>query len=631
MIRGYPRHPSVLPGRVLTLHVSTDQPKFRVEFYRVGKGMRRVEGIDSHPMPGCNYPPGPTDQDWAWPGYEFRVPEHWESGAYVAVFIEVDGEGGERVPDLTTPDGVDAKALFVVRSTRPGRDAGILYKVSWATFHAYNATGYGSVYGEAVWASDYPYPGFKVTTRRPGGGTGGVVMMGDSPDYYDGSSRRQTFSHWDPPLIAWLEENHYRVDYCTDLDLHQERDLLRPYRLLLSVGHDEYWSPEMRSAIDLFVGEGGNVAYFSGNIDGWRIHFQDGDTAFTCAKVGPSDWDWQRWENDTNQAGDPENRTTGVAIRNAGGWWDGKRETLGYTVQHSAHWVYEGTGLQDGDVFGADEDLPLVGYECDGADYVRRDGLAIATGRQGTPLSFIILGIAELGEGWVKYGRQAAATMGVYTSAAGGIVFQGATTDWPKVVGRSREVDRITRNVLDRLSLRSVRVLGPLPGRAGRMVAEVDETANFHVDLSPLVATDDLRFRWDVAGAVPNRDNGASLELQMPQTAAVPVTVSVTVSDASGPVAFGTRTFRPLTREDVLRLEIVTLLREMITAGDPSGSLIMPTFDPVLISRGLVTVNLPWIRDRAERLTAATSELLNIWLQSGTRPIIPDPRIPWRR
>ena len=42
------------------------------------------------------------------------------------------------------------------------------------------------------------------------------------------------------PLIAWLEKNEYKVDYCTDLDIHQDThlDLLGAYHLLLCAGHD---------------------------------------------------------------------------------------------------------------------------------------------------------------------------------------------------------------------------------------------------------------------------------------------------------------------------------------------------------------------------------------------------------
>ena len=97
-------------------------------------------------------------------------------------------------------------------AARPrARATPILFKLAWATYHAYNGTGYGSLYAEAVWAGGGGKPGFTVTTRRPGGGTGGIVMYGDAPDAYDPTSRRQTFTHWEAPFVQWLEANGYRV------------------------------------------------------------------------------------------------------------------------------------------------------------------------------------------------------------------------------------------------------------------------------------------------------------------------------------------------------------------------------------------------------------------------------------
>ena len=41
MIRGYPRFPSLHPGETLVLHVATDSPRFRVEFFRQGARLER--------------------------------------------------------------------------------------------------------------------------------------------------------------------------------------------------------------------------------------------------------------------------------------------------------------------------------------------------------------------------------------------------------------------------------------------------------------------------------------------------------------------------------------------------------------------------------------------------------------
>jgi N,N-dimethylformamidase beta subunit-like, C-terminal len=622
VIQGYPRQPSVRPGDTLTLHVSTDQPHFRVEVYRQGAQLLPMGRLGPERLPGHLVPAGPPDRDWGWPAYAFPVPSSWPSGVYIAMLVEIDVAGGARAPDVTTADGTEAKALFIVRSPAPGVATSILFKLAWATYHAYNGTGYGSLYTEAVWTGGESKPGFTVTTRRPGGGTGGVVMYGDSPDYYDQTSRRQTFSHWEAPFVRWLEANGYPVDYATDWDLQVDSGLLAPYALMLSVGHDEYWSDEMRARIEAFIRQGGNVAFFSGNICGYRIHFGDGDSAFTCAKVRPSGKDRGAWELDNWSEVRPENGVTGTSIRQAGGWWDGRRDTVGYTVQHAAHWVYADTGLKDGEVFGADPQFPLVGYEADGATFTRKDGLAVVTGDQGTPQNFFILGIAELGEGWVRGGPHAAATMGTYTSDRGGIVFNGATTDWPCLVGRNAEVARITRNVLDRLRLRAVPILGPLPARHGRMLAVAGELARFHVDLAGLPAgasAEGRRYTWEVLTDEPvpaaplaaRAGAGFTFEARMPRRP-VPVTVTVTVSERGGPVAFGTLTFVPLSEEAALKVEVTALLREMVMPGEPSNPLVHPTAEAasrtwMLYSTG--SVRLPWLEERATRLAEMVRRL----------------------
>lgn len=606
MIRAYPRTPSVRAGDSLTLHVSTDLPRFRIELYRQGATLEHV--IDLGPFEAIDVPAGPPDQDWGWPGHTFEVPAEWRSGAYIAMFVEIDADGIEHPPDCDTTFGTSGKAFFVVQSRNPGTTARILYKVSTNTFHAYNGTGYGSLYAEAVWSRHRQQVGFKVTMRRPGGGAGGDVEPGDPIDAHAPDSRRQTFAHWDAPFVAWLEQNGYALDFCTDLDLHQDPGLLAPYALLLSTGHDEYWTEAMRRHIDAFVDGGGNVAYFSGNISHWRVHLVDNDTAIVCAKVKPGTYDPNAWQRDNwHLLGDPENRTTGVSSVKGGGWWNGPRDPLGYTVQHADHWVYDGTGLSDSDVFGDRAEHPLLGYEVDGADFRRRHGVAVATGMDGTPREFAILGIAELSTRWSTPTANAAATMGVLTGPGGGIIFQGATTDWPILAPVDEQVGMITRNVLDRLSLRSVRVLGPLPARAGRMLATVGETTSFHVDVVPLGAGDHS-YIWQVGGAELVDSNGPLASVRFPARPGL-VTVSVVVERAGEPVAFGTRTLMPLTKTESLQVEATTLVREIAMPGDPSGPWVMATSDPLWHISDVIPVRLPWVRERAARLQE-TAELL---------------------
>ena len=608
MIRGYPGTPSLNPGEQLVLHVSTDAPRFRVELWRQGATLEHMTDGDSLPLRGALFPDGAPDLDWGWPGYSLAIPAHWPSGVYVAMLIAIAADGSETGPDTSTTFATDAKALFVLRHRGAVAPGTPLYKVSWATFVAYNGTGYGSLYTEAVWSREQPHPGFKATWRRPGCGTGGLVMPGDSEDAYDTASRRQSFEHWDAPLVRWLEAEGFRPHYCSDWDLHRDPTLLRDYSLLLSVGHDEYWSDAMRDALDAHVARGGNIAFFSGNISGYRIHFTDADTAITCAKIGPPDKDPDTWAKDSWMQVNPETRLLGVATAFGGGWWDGRRRTQGYKVQHADHWVFAGSGLADGEEFGADDSFPLIGYEVDGCAFRVKDGRALPTGEGGTPRDFLILGIAELGEGWVASRPHAAATMGMHVGARGGIVFQAATTDWPILVPRNRHVAAVARNVVENMRLPSVRVLGPLPHHAGRMVGVCGEMMTFHADVGA-ADVEGLRFAWHIAGAELVQGEGPVVHARMPEQPAF-VTASVRVERDGRPVGFGTRSLLPLSQEEALRLEVLINMREMVMAGEPSNPLVAPSYDPLDRSWLLFSIRVPWIRDRAARMHQAAEALI---------------------
>ncbi|GAA3117154.1 MULTISPECIES: N,N-dimethylformamidase beta subunit family domain-containing protein [Nonomuraea] len=469
MIRGYAEQPSPYAGGHMTLRVSTDAPRFRVEFHRYETGMTLT---DKTPwLPGEHAPPHLPAHDWGrpgtglrgeplrpWSGYPVRAPA--EPGVYVAVLVEGDESGSDRTdPDRTTPDGREDRALFVVRPQRPA--ARILYKLPLFTYHAYNLIdgrpydperliGHWCLY---TMPDQVPEPG--VSLHRPGGGTGGTPWDVHNFDPYD-PTPRQTFVHWDARFIAWAARRGYAVDYCTDLDLHREgAALLEPYRLMVSAGHDEYWSDAMRAAVAEHVAAGRNAAFFGGNTCWWRVVFHD---PLTFSRVGV-------W----HEEGPPENELIGVSFRNGGERdRDDHPEPVGYRVQHADHWVYEGTGLRDGDVFGLAENL--VGYECDGADFDRAAAPPYApTGADGTPAGFTILAVGDArASGW-GFGN-GAATMGLYEAAApatrpqapgapatrpharGGIVFNAATTDWPRGLATCAAVERITANVLDRLS-----------------------------------------------------------------------------------------------------------------------------------------------------------------------------------
>ncbi len=610
MIRGYPRTPSVFPGETLTLHVSTDSPSFRVEFHRQGATLVPMT-LDDLPRTGHHLPDGPPDRDWGWPAYHFDLPASWPPGVYVAMLVEIGADGTETAPDRDSTFARSAKALFVVRHRGPVPPGTPLYKLAWATYVAYNATGYGSLYSEAVWSRDEPRPGFKVTWRRPGCGTGGEVMDASPADVYSPDSDRQTFEHWDAPFVRWLEDGGYAPHYCTDWDLHREPDLAEGYDLLLSAGHDEYWSPGVRERFRRQLERGGNIAFFTGNTCFWRVHFTDDDTAITCAKVAPGTRETARWERDSWAEQEPEAALTCVSYELGGGWWDRARQVLGYTVQHAGHWVFAGTGLKEGGVFGDDDTHPLVGYEVDGASFIRRHGIALPTGELGTPRDFTILGIAELGEGWFVGRRDAAATMGIRTAPSGGIVFQAATTDWPILVGLNPVVATITRNVIDRLRWPAIRVVGPLPARGGRMIAACGQRVSFHADLGAQALAPGHAVRWNVVGGRIVAQSQLAIEVEADRQVGF-LTVSASLGTEAATVGFGTTTSVLLDAEDAARFELMQLLRELAAPDEPAGPMVALTHELTDQAALYSSVHEPMLGERAERLRDVLARLAEL-------------------
>jgi hypothetical protein len=448
MIRGYPARPGVQAGEALTLHIAGDEARFRIAIHRWADGLVPVWRSDW--LHAEHAPEGRADEDWAWPPYRVETGAGWPSGVYLAHF--------------ETPQGAPLRlsaecgaALFVVRA-RQARQR-ILYKLPVATWHAYNSSGGACFYTNPP-RSARP-PGARVSLRRPGGGIGGETW--GAPDHYDCRSARQTFAHWDARFIRWMARNGYAADFCTDLDIHDDPALLQDYRLLVSVGHDEYWTERTRDAVEGFVADGGNLAFFGANLCWWRIHLVDDAAAMVCHQGGKQGA-WDHWWP-ASGAGRPEDRLTGSSYRHGGGWWDGPRDTRGYVVQQPEHWAFAGTGLAGGDTLGHDTWPPLAGYECDGVpvDHVAPDGMALLSAwrdEAGTPDGYQLLAACPLDRRWQELPPRERhgpgegvhlAAMGVFRR--GGTVFSAGTTDWAQLLGdgRDRRVERITRNVLDRL------------------------------------------------------------------------------------------------------------------------------------------------------------------------------------
>jgi N,N-dimethylformamidase len=67
-------------------------------------------------------------------------------------------------------------------------------------------------------------------------------------------------------LVNWLADRGIEADFITDHDLEAEgAALLRPYSVVLSGSHPEYWTSNMLDGLDTYLADGGRFMYLGGN------------------------------------------------------------------------------------------------------------------------------------------------------------------------------------------------------------------------------------------------------------------------------------------------------------------------------------------------------------------------------
>ena len=80
---------------------------------------------------------------------------------------------------------------------------------------------------------------------------------------------------WEIGLLRFLEREGYDVSYTTDVDTDRNPAELRRHRLVISSGHDEYWSKRMRDAFEAARDAGTNLAFLGADIADWQIRYEN--------------------------------------------------------------------------------------------------------------------------------------------------------------------------------------------------------------------------------------------------------------------------------------------------------------------------------------------------------------------
>ncbi|MFI9782163.1 N,N-dimethylformamidase beta subunit family domain-containing protein [Kitasatospora sp. NPDC051984] len=386
-IEGWADRAGVLPGEQVGLHVSTTAPGYTVTAYRMGwyGGARARQVWKSERLPGSKQQPFTVEQPTrmvitAWPRSTAVDTTGWPEGCYL-LRLDADGGAGQRYVPLTVRSRSTAGTTVVVNAV--------------STWQAYNEWGGYNLY------------------NGPSGGlpTRSLQVSFDRPYQYDDGAG--LFLVYEAPLVAQAEKLGIPLSYTTGIDVAADPNLLHGAKAVLSLGHDEYWSPEQRAHFTAARDAGAHLAILGANCCFRRVRYEPSptgpDRTVVCYKGA--------WKDDPGyQAGhpattdfrsppgaDPESSLLGVI-------YDGYPVDAPYVVTEPGHWLFAGTGAKAGDSFPH-----LVGVEYD------RVNPSFPT-----PQGIEVLSHSPV----VCEGRHSFADTALYTAGSGALVFATGTMRW---------------------------------------------------------------------------------------------------------------------------------------------------------------------------------------------------------
>jgi len=351
-IEGYASETSINRGESISLFVNTTDPSYTMTIYRIGwyggLGGRVVAGPIQRqgivqPAPFHDPVTGLIECNWTDP-LVIQVPADpfdstdWASGVYL---VKLLGAGGKQ-----------SYIIFVVRDDT--RKSDLLFQSSVTTYAAYNGWGGVDLYPEQ---SEGGKQSYKVSFNRPYRNTERVSIGEGAGDFLD----------WELHMVRFLEREGVDVTYSTDIDSHLNGQRFLDHRAVIGVGHDEYWTKEMRDAFEVARDKGINLGFFGANTSSWQIRMEPStqtnqpNRTIVGYKYDAMAFDPLYKTNPiltTSLWRDPPiNRPEASLL---GSMTDYNSVDLDMIIDNCIDWICAGTGLQKGSVLKG-----MLGYEVD--------------------------------------------------------------------------------------------------------------------------------------------------------------------------------------------------------------------------------------------------------------------------
>lgn len=240
-------------------------------------------------------------------------------------------------------------------------------------------------------------------------------------------------------LLGWLEQEGYAYDLYGEGHLHDGALDLDAYKVLILSIHPEYWTREMYFAVKRWVFErGGRLVYLAGNGLNCEVTMGEDGLMRCLSHVnsvygelgGHDDADPTiEYESRLHRTLESEANLLGVVCTASG-----LMTAAPYRVIDASHWIFQGTGLGNGDLFGQTTLHERVPY---GASGHETDKISASS-----PKNTLLLAKgtnADDGGSEIAY----------HEPGGGAAVFSVGSITWVPALFTDGAVARITRNVLE--------------------------------------------------------------------------------------------------------------------------------------------------------------------------------------
>ncbi len=231
--------------------------------------------------------------------------------------------------------------------------------------------------------------------------------------------------------FGWLEHAGFEYDLYAETQLDSGRLDLSAYRVLMISAHPEYWTRRMYDRVKQWVfKEGGRLMYLGGNgincevsLEGSQMHVHNGNIKGLSAEaIGAESRLGKRYESEANLLGVVFTET-------------GVMTGAPYRCIDAKHWVFEGTNLKPGNIFGE----KCLHQRCPGGASGHETDKISASSPKNTHLLAKGLNPDEGG-----------AEMVIFDTPSGGAVFSVGSITYPCSLPVDENISRITANVVRR-------------------------------------------------------------------------------------------------------------------------------------------------------------------------------------